>query len=267
VLIKSGQFPALTTVFKLFPFEEWECKLLACVAAVRFLAHQMGNDAELTAFVCNHLAQGNVPPPQMPPITNHPDGWTSIVALFAACQRDWGDRPDEFPIRLDAGLRSADEVERDVAFEDTLADLSDGQIDQVAALAALEWNRTVVPALIGDHRYGSFLVADYRRITPESLQRDEYMVIRGLNRVRTLAPVWILQSAEQRVDEWPGAGTSPIFTQHVPDQWRWMWELLQEPEWPDNFRTNCKLVFSEKLTAACAASKSRDNAYYAGKVD
>jgi hypothetical protein len=148
-------------------------------------------------------------------------------------------------------------MDRDLASAQLLVDLSDGLVDQVAALAALEWNRTVLPSLIGNYRYGSFVAVDYRRLTQEAWRTDECMVIQGVNRVRTSVPLWILQRADQRVDEWPGIGTNPIFTQHLANQWHWMLELLQEPEWPEVYRTDCKLAFSDKLNAACAATKGR----------
>jgi hypothetical protein len=80
-------------------------------------------------------------------------------------------------------------------------------------------------------------------------------------------PLWILQRADQRVDEWPGMGTHPIFTEHLAGQWHWMMELLQQPGWPEVYRMDCKIAFSDKLIAACAATKTRDSSYYAGKID
>lgn len=93
------------------------------------------------------------------------------------------------------------------------------------------------------------------------------MVIQGVNRVHTTVPLWGLQRVDQRIDEWPGIGTNPIFTQHLPNQRLWMFELLQEPSWSEVYRTNCKLAFSDKLSAACAATKTRDSPYYSGKVN
>jgi hypothetical protein len=200
-------------------------------------------------------------------LTNHPDGWASIASLLQEFQRDWGDAPTDFPLTVDAELRTQEEMDRDLASADSLIDLSDGLVNQAAALAALEWNRTIVPSLIGNYRYGSFFAVDYRRVTKEAWHTDEFMVIQGVNRVRTSVPVWILQRDDQRVDEWPGMGTNPIFTQHLADQWTWMQELLQEPEWPEVYRTDCKLAFSDKLIAACAATKARDSSYYRGKRD
>lgn len=117
-----------------------------------------------------------------------------------------------------------------------------------------------------NHRYGSCFAIDYRRLTPEDLRKPERMVIQGIHRVLVSVPVWLLQRADQRVDEWPGTGMHPIFTQHLPDQWKWMAELLQEPEWPMIFQKDSKLVFSAKLTAACDATKSRDSSYYHDKI-
>jgi hypothetical protein len=265
-LVKPGQFPPLTSVFMLFPFEAWECRLLACAAAVRFILLKV-RDVELATRLCRHLAQGLLPPSDMiAPLTNHVDGWSPIVALFQAFQREWGDRGDAFPLAPNSGQYSHEEMERDIASAELLTDLSDGLVDQAAALAALEWNRTVVPSLIGDYRYGSFFAVDYRRITQERWRTDECMVIRGVGRVRTSVPLWILQSADQRVDEWPGFGANPIFTQHVAKQWSWMNELLQEPEWPEVYRKECGLTFSQKLTAACAATKNRGSSHYKGKI-
>jgi hypothetical protein len=158
-------------------------------------------------------------------------------------------------------------MKRDIDFAESLIDLSDGLVDQPAALAAIEWNRTVVPSLIDNYRYGSYFAVDYRRITRESLRNDEYMVIRGVARVHTSVPLWTLQSADQRIDEWPGFGGNPIFTQHMAKQWDWMFELLQEPEWPEVYRKECNLTFSQKLTDACVATKNRGESYYKGKVE
>jgi hypothetical protein len=92
------------------------------------------------------------------------------------------------------------------------------------------------------------------------------MVIRGVNRLHTFVPLWILQRADQNVDEWPGIGTNPIFTQHVEKQWSWMWELLDELQWPERFRKDSKLLFAPKLAAACAATKTRKDDCYRGKL-
>ena len=139
-------------------------------------------------------------------------------------------------------------------------------MDQPAAFAALEWNRTIAPALIGNGKYGRFFALDYRRITPEALGSDEHMVIRGISHVRTCSPVWILQRADQRVDEWPGFGANPIFTQYLDNQWDWMLEQLDAVDWPDLYRKESKLVFAPKLSAACAATATRNSSYYQGKI-
>lgn len=68
--IKAGQFPFLTPVFTLFPFEPWENRLLACVAAVRLIYLTL-RDAGITEFTCRLLATGSVPPPPFI-LTTHP---------------------------------------------------------------------------------------------------------------------------------------------------------------------------------------------------
>jgi hypothetical protein len=276
--IKAGQFPFLTPVFTLFPFEPWENRLLACVAAVRLIYLTL-RDAGITEFTCRLLATGSVPPPPFI-LTTHPNGWSSVMKLFADVYREWADGRDRFPVTVDSNdyppdeeagnpLRwhfdYSDKPTRDVYSLPTILDLSDGLVDETDVLAAFEWHRTVLPAIIGNYKYGSFFSIDYRGLTEEVWAREErFMVIRGVNRIRTAVPFWY-QSAGQRVDEWKGMGSNPVFTEHVPGQWDWMMDLLDETAWPAKFQQDCKLRFSEKLSAACAATKERGNAYYQGK--
>jgi hypothetical protein len=262
-LAAAGQFPPPTGVFVVYPFEGWESRLLACAAVVRFIFWQLRN-AEQTATLCQLLAEGRLPDGSSP--TNHPEGWKPIARLLRAFQEEWTDDPKTFPLAIDAELYSDEETMRDAACWQSLDDLSDGLVDQPAAFAALEWNRTIAPALIGNGKYGRFFALDYRRITPEALRSDEHMVIRGISRVRTCSPVWILQRADQRVDEWPGFGVNPIFTQYLDNQWDWMLEQLDAVEWPDLYRKESKLVFAPKLSAACAATATRNSSYYQGKI-
>jgi hypothetical protein len=264
-LVGTGKFPQASPVFILYPFEAWESKLLAVAAAVRLICLKF-RDLELTAFVCSYLAQGILTRKEIPPITNHPNGWAPIALLFQNFQREWGDKPDSFPLAIDAGLRSQQEIDRDLASANSLVDLSDGLIDQVAALAALEWNRTIVPSLIEDQQHGSFFAVDYRRLSVESWRSMECMVIQGLSRVHTSVPVWILQRDDQRVDDWPGMGLNPIFTQHVAYQWSWMQGLYQENWWPDIYREDSKLAFSQKLIAACASTRGRNASYMSERI-
>ena len=261
-----GRFPRPTTVFTLYPYEAWENRLLACVAAVRMIALRLV-DPELVRMACLRLASGARPPPGFEPLTNHPGGWSSVMELFADFQRQWGDGADDFPLTVDREEYARAEVERDLRCLDTIQDLRDGTRAERDVLAAWEWHRTVLPTLVADHRYGAFFAIDYRRLTEESWARgDELMVIRGTNGIRTSVPLWFLQGEGQRVDEWKGMGMRPVFTQHASEQWSWMWELLQEPEWPANFHRSCKLRFSNKLAAACAATSTRGRDYYRGKV-
>lgn len=265
-LFKPGRFPLLTNVFSLFPFEPWENRLLACVAAVRLIFLRL-LDVELTTCTCLELASGSALPPVFKPLTNHPDGWSSVMKLFGDFQREWADGPDSFPLTVVSDDYSSDVVTGDLDSLSKIIDLSDGLFDEVDVLAALEWHRTVLPAVIGNNTYGSFFSIDYRGLTEEIWARDaRFMVIRGVNRIRTSVPFWFLQGEGQRVDEWRGMGVNPVFTQYVPGQWDWMLQLLDEPAWPVDFQKECKLRFSEKLSAACAATKERGNGYYPGKI-
>ena len=264
---KLGQFPKATTVFTLFPYEPWENKLLACAAAVRLIFLRL-QDANLTNFVCMKLASGFTPPPEFVPLTNHPDGWLSIIKLFADCQREWGDETDVFAMNVLPEAYSPEEMTADIDRINTIIDLSDGLFDEADVLAAFEWHRTVLPSVIGNHKYGSFFAINYCGLTEDSwAQEERFMVIRGLNRIRTSIPLWFLQREGQRVDEWKGMGVNPVFTKHVPGQWDWMLELLDTPTWPAEFQKVSKLRFSNKLSALCEATKERGNDYYTGKIN
>lgn len=264
---KQGQFPKLTTVFTLFPFEPWENKLLACAAAVRLIFLRL-QDPSITNLVCLKLAEGVNPPPEFAPLTNHPNGWSSIMKLFADCQREWGDETDVFALNALPETYSPEEIVAEIERLNTIIDLSDGLFHEADVMAAYEWHRTVLPSVIGNHKYGSYFTIDYCRLTEESwAQEERFMVIRGLNRIRTSIPLWFLQLGDQRVDEWKGMGVNPVFTKHVPGQWDWMMELYDTPTWPAEFQKTSKLRFSNKLSAACEATKERGNDYYRGKIN
>jgi len=263
---KPGQFPFLTVVFTLFPFEPWENRLLACAAAVRMLFLNL-QDAKITNNFCLKLASGFTPPPEIVPLTNHPGGWSSLIKLFADFQREWGDSTDSFPLVALPEAYSPEELVADNNSLVNIIDLSDGLVDETDVLAAFEWHRTILPSVIGNHKYGSFFAIDYRRLTEESWAGEErFMVIRGVNRIRTSVPLWFLQGEGQRVDEWKGMGVNPIFTQYLPGQWDWMLDNLDTPTWPAEFQKDSKLGFSKKLSAACAATAERGNDYYQGKI-
>ena len=263
---KTGQFPRLTTVFKLFPFEPWENRLLACAAAVRqiFIRFQ---DADMTNIACLKLASHDTPPPEFEPLTNQPGGWSSVMKLFLNCQREWSDSNDVFPLTALPGACSTEEMIGEITGITNIIDLSDGVFDEADVLAAWEWHRTILPYLIGNNKYGSFFAIDYRGLTEETWARDEkFRVIRGLNRIRTSVPFWFLQGEGQRVDEWKGMGRNPVFTQYLPHQWDWMYQLFDAPAWPAEFQKQSKLRFSAKLSAACEATRDRGSEYYQGKI-
>jgi len=263
-VFKPGRFPPWTEVYIVYPFDAWECRLLACANVVRWI-FMLTRNATDTGVVCHLLAQGQLP--IAPPLTNHPDGWAPLAALLRTFEQEWSDDPNVFPIQIDDQQYTPEDIARDVVCAQSLVDLSDGVIDQPAAFAALEWNRTIVPAQIDTGRYGRYFAIDYRRIDDQQWRSDQHMGIRGVNRVLTAVPLWILQLADQRVDEWPGFGTNPIFTQHTENQWNWMLERLDEPQWPEAFRKQSKLLFAPRLRAALEATLTRGDKYYQGKTE
>ena len=56
------------------------------------------------------------------------------------------------------------EMIADIDRLNTIIDLSDGLFDEADVLAAFEWHRTVLPSVIGNHKYGSFFTIDYSQV-------------------------------------------------------------------------------------------------------
>lgn len=262
--INPLRFPPLTTVFVLYPLDPWENWMLAGVAAVRLLANNLGGDTTLTQEISYWLATGHGIPEEINPPTNHPDGWDAFIIIFKKVYEYWGDGKDQFPITFEN--YSEEELQKDALEFDNVLDLSDGKKEFADVLAAFEYNRTLITSLIGNKKYGEYFVVDYRDITSDTYAMDEqFMIIRGLERIRMSIPIWSLQEANQSIDEWEGMGERPIFTQHTDKQWSWMMEMLLEPQWPARFEGDANVRFNKALKEQCKATTTRDS-YYEGKI-
>jgi hypothetical protein len=265
--INRVRFPGPTTVFMLYPFEPWENELLACAGIVRLL-HVNLLDAEMTAKICLTLGKGVIPPKGFRSLLNHPDGWSAITRLLCDFHAKWADDPDTFPLNVGKGHLN-DERQKTEALKqvERIMDLSEGTCRVQDVMAAFEWYYTLLPSLIGDNRYGNFLAIDFRHVSSKNwLNGGQFMVSRGIKYIRTSIPVWYIQTRDQNVEEWTGLSNRPIFTQHTPRQWNWMWELLLEPQWPARYEADSKMHLSKKLAKACAATQNRDSGYYKNKV-
>jgi hypothetical protein len=72
-------------------------------------------------------------------------------------------------------------------------------------------------------------------------------------------PVWFIQRASQRVDDWGLPYDRPIFTQYTERQFAWMMsEGSLSSDWPDFYADRCGLVMSSELLQKCRNTKRID---------
>ena len=108
-----------------------------------------------------------------------------------------------------------------------------------------------------------------RRLTEDNWANEErFMVIRGLNRIRTSIPLWFLQRKGQRVDEWKGMGRkSGFYSNTCRDSGIGCWSFSTLRHGQLNSRKTPNSAFRNKLLDACEATKERGNDYYQGKIN
>jgi hypothetical protein len=81
---------------------------------------------------------------------------------------------------------------------------------------------------------------------------------RGLTSAATQVPVWFLQSAGARVDQWPSIGDyRPIFTEHVPEQFAWMSIRSPATDWLPAYLEKAGLDFSDAILSRYTHSAAR----------
>jgi hypothetical protein len=100
-------------------------------------------------------------------------------------------------------------------------------------LAALEWDHEI-RRWFADGFQSQRTIVDCRPLDQPGWSNDErHSVKRGMLEVRTETLVFIAQNADQKVDRWPviGERDTPILTQHVSGQLRWMAHAKALPTW------------------------------------
>jgi hypothetical protein len=204
-----------------------EAALMSAAGAVRLIGVAGGDQAKAAAQAIRGLRDGALP--NFPCLTNNAGGWQDYADIFKTL----------------AGL--APQISKDAPFiihEDwhpeklrfpelakNLPDFGDIHIPALRDhLAAFEWMLVEEEALLGDHAGINFVV-DCRNVARERWEHSAaYTLHRGLTSAATSAPVWFLQSANERVDRWSTIGDyRPIFTEHLEGQFAWM-QLISLPE-------------------------------------
>lgn len=248
----SREFPPVVEVWTPTPLPPWETTMLRAAAALRTI-NALAGDAARTNFLAEFLLQGNLPPAKLPVPTNNPDGWQAYVTIFQdlvnACRLD----PDELPIRLpDDYTAEASQIDADLGAR--LPEFSSGTHALSDCLVAREFFRTEWEGIAAETR-GRFLMVSCRQIDRDQwIHAEQLSLHRGLLSFRTPVPVWIIQEARQEVERWGLPGDHPIFTEYLPDQFSWMFEIFFDRAGAQaRFPADSGLWFSPALRSVCEA--------------
>jgi hypothetical protein len=246
------EFPPFSELWTVDPAPRWELLMLRAAALLRIM-NAFLRDPQQTNGTAARLAAGEYP--DRPVMTNHPGGWEAYGAVFRALNTELG--VDTVPLRLPADYADAD---ADAERGRRLPNLAAGTPALDDVLVAYEWLRREWPWMISGENYaGDRLVLDLRGLTRTSWANDESLsLLRGVAAVRLPAPLWFMQTADQDVENWALIGDRPIFTQHVPLQFDWMFirslrRGIAQAIYPDN----CGLELSRALLLRCFEAAKR----------
>jgi len=214
-------FPAPVELVSAPLLKEGQIDLLSAAGAVRLIAYVAEGRAATVAAAIRMLCLGKEPALTCP--TNNPDGWGGYMALFQNLAPISSDL-DELPIQL---AQDYDEPTRDRErdwWAKSSPDFDDPRVPSLRDhLCASGWLRAM--GWVSGHDVPPpGIVIDCRDLARDDWERDPGRALhRGLTSAATTSPVWFLQRADARVDQWPLVGDyRPIFTQYFDAQFSWM---------------------------------------------
>ncbi|OQW32988.1 MAG: hypothetical protein A4E19_06470 [Nitrospira sp. SG-bin1] len=205
-----------------------EAALMSAAGAVRLISVAAAGRTNVVAQVIRTLWQGSHP--DLPCLTNNVGGWRDYVDIFRALPSSTAQAIDDGRLIIDDHWDFADRL-RFLELAKNLPDFGDPRVPALRDhLAAFEWMLVEEEALLRDYAYAN-LVVDCRHVSREHWERSAaYTIGRGLTSTATRVPVWFLQSANERVDQWTMVGDyRPIFTEHFEGQFSWM-NIVSLPE-------------------------------------
>ena len=254
-------FPPAALVLDVPSYPSLVINLLAAVCTLRLLNGMLEN-VDVVNIIARLLAQGQgitVPAP-----TNDPGGWKMHQEAFRALAK-YG-RKNEAPVRLAAGYP---ELQRQLDVSDILQsipDLRGGTQRGIDVLAGLEWNREIRRWFT--ERWNSWFVnVDCRGLNAKRWSADEnHSIKRGIVALRTESQVFITQNAGQDVERWPviEGRDSPILTQHVAGQLRWMARAIILPTWIAAYLSLPDFEFEPDLVKAVYGALAGEFRQYKG---
>jgi hypothetical protein len=248
------EFPPRCMVYVPALQSEWALQMLRVAASLRVFMTAYG-DVSVANELAGLLFATDHTPPLAPP-TNNPDGWAPYQQIFRDLQRECGSDGDIAVLQLPAETQPAhpDAVQR---FNDAIPDLRSGSPLLADVLAAIEWRAVLLP-LMKEHDLGDMALIDLRGLTPESWREEAGLsMARGIAALRSPPiPIWFIQHAGQRADNWEMPGDRPIFTQYMGDQFSWMFEASEFLDWPNAYVDRCGLLMSPELIQRCRSTRS-----------
>ena len=244
------EFPPVSQVYVPGPEPEWTLAMLRAAAALRLL-HAIHGAAGFVNQLCQFLCVSDNPVP-LPPPTNNAGAWEAYRSIFRDLQRECGLAGGALPLWLppEAPPWHPDDVQ---AFSDMIPDLSQGNAALGDVLAAIEWRGSLLP-ILEEASVGDMTLIDLRGRDRGSWEADPRLsLVRGIAVLRAPPrPVWLIQLATQRVDDWGLPYDRPVFTQHTEKQFSWMMvEASLSPDWPDAYADRCGLGMSPELLQRC----------------
>lgn len=248
------EFPPMSMVYVAGAEVEWTLALIRAAAALRVF-HALYGDADSANRLASYLAFSDEPLP-IPPPTNNADGWEAYREIFRAVQRECDPAERIFALALPADTPTLhpDEV---TAFSDRIPDLSQGSPSLDDVLAALEWCTTLLP-ILEEGNFGDMTLIDLRGQEREHWLSDpRFSLARGILALRAPPrPVWLIQLAGQRADDWGLPYDRPVFTQYTAKQFAWMmFEGSLAPDWPDAWADRCGLEIAPSLLRKCRETR------------
>jgi hypothetical protein len=245
-------FPPLCNVYVPQPHQPWELAMLRAAGAMRIF-HATYLDPAMVNQLGGLLLLPDMQLP-LPDITNQPGGWEEYKKVFQDLAMLFPGEPvTHLSIYPQAPIMNEDETQK---FFDRIPDLMHGTVALADVLVAFEWMESLLPILY-EASLGDMIMIDLRGLTKEQWKTDPaYSLQRGIAALRQPPkPVWFIQYAGQEVDQWELPGEDrPIFTQHLENQFSWMWEGSFSPDWPSVYATRCGLQMSPQLMEKCMAT-------------
>lgn len=240
-------FPPSTLVLDVPSYPPLIIGVLAAVCTLRLLRTHYG-DTGVANRIADELVAGR--PVDLPPPTNHPQGWIIHYAAFAVLGRY--SRRHKSPVRLSRRYPRAEAALDMTEIAEQVPDLTQAQAGGVDILAALEWNREI-RRWFSEHWGSRRTVIDCRRFDVSGWSDDpRHAVKRGMLQLRSEALTFVMQVAGQSVDSWPGLGYNdpPILTVHLPDQHSWIDASFALPTWVDVYASLRTLRLDRALVDA-----------------